>query len=118
MASAGTGPTIALPKAPISGGRPLTGTPRLRIRRPPENTPGDMLANTAQRTDRMIKRPNWVEPRVSSPVIEIDAPELDGTCAVIELLATRVVGPGPVVGARWTGGAVDWSRPHDYLQVR
>src|SRR5258707_10790191 len=65
-----------------------------------ERKPGDRLANTAQRTDRMIKRPNWVEPRVSSPVIEMDAPELDGTCVVIDLLATDVICPGAVVGAR------------------
>src|SRR5580704_10371576 len=65
-----------------------------------ERKPGDRLANTAQRTDRMIKRPNWVEPRVSIPVIEMDAPELDGTCVVIDLLVTDVICPGAVVGAR------------------
>jgi hypothetical protein len=47
----------------------------------------------------MIQRANWVEPRVNSPVIEMDAPELDGTCVVIDLLATDVICPGAVVGA-------------------
>src|SRR5882672_9394150 len=68
-----------------------------------ERKPGDRLANTTQRTDRIIRRPNWVEPRVSSPVIEMDAPELDGTCAVIELLTTAVFCPGTVIGARIDG---------------
>jgi hypothetical protein len=48
-----------------------------------ERKPGDRLANTAQRIDRMTRRPSWVEPRVSSPAIEIDTPELDGICVVI-----------------------------------
>src|SRR5882757_5822202 len=59
-----------------------------------ERKPGDRLANTAQRTDRMTKRPSWGQPRVSSPVIEVDTPDLDGTCVVIGLLATGVIGPG------------------------
>jgi hypothetical protein len=65
-----------------------------------ERKPGDRLANTAQSTDRMIQRPNWVEPRVSSPVIEMDATELDGTCVVIDLLAAGVICPDAVVGAK------------------
>src|SRR5437588_737569 len=65
-----------------------------------ERKPGDKLANTAQSTDRMIKTPNWVEPRVSSPVIEMDAPELDWICVVIDLLVTDVICPGAVVGTR------------------
>jgi hypothetical protein len=59
----------------------------------------------------MIQRPNWVEPRVSSPAIEMEASELDETCVVIDLLAADVICPGAVVGARQMGGAVDRSRP-------
>src|ERR1700686_3484112 len=58
-----------------------------------DRNPGDKLANTTQRIDRMTRRPNWVDPRVSRPVIEMDAPELAGTCAVIDLLATTVFCP-------------------------
>src|ERR1700730_3291892 len=89
-----------------------TATERpIELRLKVERKPGDRLSKNPPSTDRMIQRPNWVEPRVSSPVIDMDAPELDGTCAVIDLLATDVICPGAVVGARQTGGTVDRSRP-------